>query len=104
VAQQPGQIAYSIIDAKAIGRFMPPVFEGVQTRAAVVAQIRHEMHIGRAKGQAAGHGGKDSTKAFAIAAGIANVQLAGDFGLGLRQAAATQIAHGQGMGLVGQGL
>jgi tricarballylate dehydrogenase len=30
VAQQPGQIAYSIIDSKAIGRFMPPVFEGVQ--------------------------------------------------------------------------
>ncbi|QYY27857.1 FAD-dependent tricarballylate dehydrogenase TcuA [Cupriavidus pinatubonensis] len=28
VAQQPGQIAYSIIDAKAIGRFMPPVFPG----------------------------------------------------------------------------
>ena len=26
VAQQPGQIAYSIIDSKAIGRFMPPVF------------------------------------------------------------------------------
>ena len=26
VAGQPGQIAYSIIDAKAIGRFMPPVF------------------------------------------------------------------------------
>jgi len=33
VAAQPGQIAYSIIDAKAIGRFMPPVFEG--TRAAL---------------------------------------------------------------------
>ena len=30
VAQQPGQTAYSIIDSKAIGRFMPPVFEGVQ--------------------------------------------------------------------------
>jgi len=30
VAQQPGQIAYSIIDAKSIGRFMPPVFPGVQ--------------------------------------------------------------------------
>ena len=30
VAQQPGQIAYSIIDAKAIGRFMPPVFPGDQ--------------------------------------------------------------------------
>ena len=32
VAQQPGQIAYSIIDAKAIGRFMPPVFPGVQAQ------------------------------------------------------------------------
>lgn len=30
VAQQPGQIAYSVIDAKAIGRFMPPVFPGEQ--------------------------------------------------------------------------
>lgn len=29
VAQQPGQIGYSIIDAKAVGRFMPPVFPGV---------------------------------------------------------------------------
>lgn len=28
VAQQAGQIAYSIIDSKAIGRFMPPVFPG----------------------------------------------------------------------------
>ena len=28
VAQQPNQIAYSIIDSKSIGRFMPPVFEG----------------------------------------------------------------------------
>jgi tricarballylate dehydrogenase len=31
VAQQPGQIGYSIIDAKAIGRFMPPVFPGTKT-------------------------------------------------------------------------
>jgi tricarballylate dehydrogenase len=30
VAQQPGQTAYSIIDAKAWGRFMPPVFPGVK--------------------------------------------------------------------------
>ena len=30
VAHQAGQIAYSIIDAKAIGRFMPPVFPGVK--------------------------------------------------------------------------
>ncbi|KVL45374.1 FAD-dependent tricarballylate dehydrogenase TcuA [Burkholderia territorii] len=28
VAHQPGQIGYSIIDSKAIGRFMPPVFPG----------------------------------------------------------------------------
>jgi tricarballylate dehydrogenase len=33
VAQQPGQIAYSIIDAKAVGRFMPPVFEGTQANS-----------------------------------------------------------------------
>jgi tricarballylate dehydrogenase len=30
VAQQPRQAGYSIIDAKAIGRFMPPVFPGVK--------------------------------------------------------------------------
>jgi tricarballylate dehydrogenase len=30
VAQQPGQVGYSIIDAKALGRFMPPVFPGTQ--------------------------------------------------------------------------
>ena len=28
VAQQPGQIGFSVIDAKANGRFMPPVFRG----------------------------------------------------------------------------
>jgi tricarballylate dehydrogenase len=30
VAQQPGQIGYSIIDSKAVGRFMPPVFPGTR--------------------------------------------------------------------------
>lgn len=30
VAHQPGQIGYSIIDSKAIGHFMPPVFPGAQ--------------------------------------------------------------------------
>jgi len=30
VAQQPGQTAWSIIDRKAVGRFMPPVFEGTR--------------------------------------------------------------------------
>jgi tricarballylate dehydrogenase len=29
VAQQPGQLGYAIIDAKAAGRFMPPVFPGI---------------------------------------------------------------------------
>jgi tricarballylate dehydrogenase len=37
VAQQPGQIAYSIIDAKAIGRFMPPVFPG--TKAGTLPEL-----------------------------------------------------------------
>lgn len=32
VAQQPGQVAYSIIDSRAIGRFMPPVFPGVRAQ------------------------------------------------------------------------
>ena len=30
VAMQPGQRAYSVIDSKAIGRFMPPVFPGTK--------------------------------------------------------------------------
>jgi tricarballylate dehydrogenase len=30
VAMQPGQIGYCIIDSKAVGRFMPPVFPGVR--------------------------------------------------------------------------
>lgn len=30
MAQQPGQTAWSIIDQKAIGRFMPPVFDGTK--------------------------------------------------------------------------
>jgi tricarballylate dehydrogenase len=30
VAQQPGQVGHCVIDAKAVGRFMPPVFKGAQ--------------------------------------------------------------------------
>jgi tricarballylate dehydrogenase len=33
VAQQPGQIGFSIIDSKAVGRFMPPVFPGAQAQS-----------------------------------------------------------------------
>jgi len=42
VAHQPGQIAYSVIDAKAIGRFMPPVFPGekAQSLPELCAQAR----------------------------------------------------------------
>jgi tricarballylate dehydrogenase len=43
VAQQPGQIGYCIIDSKAIGRFMPPVFPGV--RAASLPQLARELGL-----------------------------------------------------------
>jgi tricarballylate dehydrogenase len=32
VAQQPGQVAHCVIDAKAVGRFMPPVFRGEEAQ------------------------------------------------------------------------
>ena len=32
VADQPGQVAYSIVDSKALGRFMPPVFDGEKSQ------------------------------------------------------------------------
>ncbi|MER1968459.1 FAD-dependent tricarballylate dehydrogenase TcuA [Castellaniella sp. GW247-6E4] len=40
VAQQPGQIGYSIIDSKAVGRFMPPVFKGERADT-IEALARH---------------------------------------------------------------
>lgn len=43
VAQQPAQIAYSIIDAKAIGRFMPPVFPGI--RAASLPELARQLDL-----------------------------------------------------------
>jgi tricarballylate dehydrogenase len=43
VAQQPGQIAYSIIDAKAIGRFMPPVLPG--TRADTLDALARSLGL-----------------------------------------------------------
>jgi tricarballylate dehydrogenase len=33
ISYQPGQIAYSVIDAKAIGRFMPPVFSPLEAQS-----------------------------------------------------------------------
>ncbi len=43
VAQQPGQIAWSIIDQKAIGRFMPPVFDG--TRADTLEELAAKIGV-----------------------------------------------------------
>ncbi|EIK53508.1 tricarballylate dehydrogenase [Stutzerimonas stutzeri TS44] len=43
VAQQPGQVAYSIIDQKAIGRFMPPVFPG--TKANSLAELARKLDL-----------------------------------------------------------
>nr|MBA2411832.1 FAD-dependent tricarballylate dehydrogenase TcuA [Burkholderiaceae bacterium] len=45
VAQQPDQIAYSIIDSKAIGRFMPPVFPG--ERAATLSELADKLSLDR---------------------------------------------------------
>ncbi|EHP39719.1 tricarballylate dehydrogenase [Cupriavidus basilensis OR16] len=46
VAQQPGQIGYSIIDAKAVGRFMPPVFPGM--RANTLAELARQLGLDEA--------------------------------------------------------
>lgn len=47
VAQQRGQIAHSIIDAKAVGKFMPPVFPGV--RADTLSELAHGLHLDEAR-------------------------------------------------------
>jgi tricarballylate dehydrogenase len=46
VAQQPGQIAYSIIDAKSVGRFMPPVFPG--TEANTLPELARKLGLDEA--------------------------------------------------------
>ncbi|MEO5669216.1 MAG: FAD-dependent tricarballylate dehydrogenase TcuA [Ramlibacter sp.] len=43
VAMQPGQIAWSIIDQQAIGRFMPPVFDG--TRADTLQELARAIGL-----------------------------------------------------------
>lgn len=47
VAKQPGQIGYAIIDAKAIGRFMPPVFPGI--RANTLNDLARELGLDAAR-------------------------------------------------------
>ena len=43
VAEQPGQIGYSIIDAQSVGRFMPPVFPG--TRADSIDDLARKLEL-----------------------------------------------------------
>ncbi|MFL6651495.1 MAG: FAD-dependent tricarballylate dehydrogenase TcuA [Sulfurifustaceae bacterium] len=43
IAQQPDQIAYAIIDAKATGKFMPPVFPPLQARS--LAELAAHLHL-----------------------------------------------------------
>lgn len=43
VAQQPGQVGFSIIDQSAIGRFMPPVFPG--TTANTLQALAHKLEL-----------------------------------------------------------
>jgi tricarballylate dehydrogenase len=43
VAQQPGQVAWSVIDAKAIGRFMPPVSNGA--RAGTLRELAQRLGL-----------------------------------------------------------
>ncbi len=46
VAQQPGQIAYSIFDTKPIGRFMPPVF--TSQKAQTVPELARQIGLDEA--------------------------------------------------------
>ena len=43
VALQPGQVGHSIIDAKAVGRFMPPVFRGA--RASTLEDLAGQLGL-----------------------------------------------------------
>ena len=43
VAQQPGQVGHCIIDAKAVGRFMPPVFKGEE--AGTLEQLARQLGL-----------------------------------------------------------
>ena len=43
VALQPGQVGYSIIDAKSVGRFMPPVFPG--TEASSIGELATKLGL-----------------------------------------------------------
>jgi tricarballylate dehydrogenase len=46
IAAQPEQIAYSIIDAKSMGKFMPPVYPPM--KAATIAELAGQLGLDRA--------------------------------------------------------
>jgi tricarballylate dehydrogenase len=46
VAQQPGQVGHCIIDAKAVGRFMPPVFKGA--KADTLEELARQLGLNEA--------------------------------------------------------
>jgi tricarballylate dehydrogenase len=45
VAQQPGQVGFSIIDQKALGRFMPPVFPGTRAESFEALAVALELPV-----------------------------------------------------------
>ena len=47
IAQQRGQIAWAIVDAKSIGRFMPPVFAG--SKAASLPELARQLVLDEAR-------------------------------------------------------
>ena len=47
VAQQPGQVGHCVIDAKAVGRFMPPVFKGA--KADTLEELAQQLGLNEAQ-------------------------------------------------------
>ena len=70
------------------------VLAGVQAGTAVVAQVGQVVHVGLGELQPARHGRKHGAEAFAVAAGVADGELARDLGLGGRHR--HHLAVGQG--------
>ena len=85
------------VHGKRMGR---RVLAGVQTGTTVVAQISQIVQVGLAELQSSRHGRKYGAKAFAVAAGIADLHLARQLSFGRRQRRGTA---SQGAGLAGQG-
>ena len=77
------------------------VLAGVQAGPAVVAQVGQKVDVGLAEFQAPRHRWEDGAKRLAVAAGIADLHLAGHLALGRTQGQAHR-PIGQIAGLAGQ--